>query len=61
MPDWAHGAMVVICTKCGSKFDTRPLERKQIYACQLCKEPGLRVMDEKGEASEETWPSEKAG
>ena len=49
----------VICTKCGSKFDTRPLERKQIFACQLCKEPGLRVMDDKGNATDETWPAEK--
>jgi DNA-directed RNA polymerase subunit RPC12/RpoP len=50
-----------VCLKCGSKFDTRPLERKQIFACQLCKEPGLRIMDAKGEATDETWPKEEAG
>jgi DNA-directed RNA polymerase subunit RPC12/RpoP len=44
----------VVCLKCGSKFDTRPLERKQILACPLCKEPGLRVMNAKGEATDET-------
>lgn len=48
----------VVCMKCGSKFDVRPLERKQIYACQLCKEPRLRVMDAKGNATEESWPPE---
>jgi len=49
----------VICLKCGSKFDSRPLERKQIFACQLCMEPGLRIMDAKGNATDETWPREE--
>ena len=50
----------VVCTKCGSKFDKRPLDRKRIFACPLCKEPGLRVMDEKGNATDEIWPPEFA-
>lgn len=50
-----------ICLKCGSKFDTRPLERKQTLACPLCKEPGLRVMDANGNATDKTWPREEAG
>jgi hypothetical protein len=55
MPDMA------VCTKCGAKWSTEMLERKGIKHCQLCKEPGLRVMDERGEASEETWPPEARG
>jgi DNA-directed RNA polymerase subunit RPC12/RpoP len=49
----------VICTKCISKFDASFLERRQEYACPLCSEPGLRIMDAKGNATEESWPAEK--
>jgi len=55
----SDSAVWAICTKCGSKFDTRPLERKQIYACQLCKEPGLRVMDANGTPTDETFPRDE--
>lgn len=48
----------LICLKCGSKWDSRYLERKGVHACPLCSEPGLRVMDAKGQATEECWPSE---
>lgn len=49
----------VVCLKCGSKFSTAFLGRKGQYACPLCKEPGLRVMKD-GEATEESWPPERA-
>jgi len=49
----------VVCQKCGSKFDKRLLERKQVYSCQLCKEPGLRLMDANGNATDTVWPEEK--
>jgi len=55
MPEW------VICLKCGSKFDADFLERKRQYACPLCKEPGLRVMNERGEATDQAWRGERAG
>jgi DNA-directed RNA polymerase subunit RPC12/RpoP len=48
----------IICTKCGASFARWLMERKQAFACPLCKEPGLRVMSAKGEATEETWPKE---
>jgi NAD-dependent SIR2 family protein deacetylase len=51
----------VVCLKCGSKYDTRPLERKQILACPMCKEPGLRYLDAKGNATDDTFPREEAG
>ena len=46
----------LICLKCGSKWDSKYLERKGVRACPLCKEPGLRVMDDKGNATDEEWP-----
>ena len=49
----------LICLKCGAKWNDEILERKQYYACLNCKEPGLRTMDDKGEAGE-IWPKEGA-
>jgi hypothetical protein len=46
----------VVCLKCGSKWQAEMLERKGIRHCQLCLEPGLRIMDAKGNATEETFP-----
>ena len=51
----------IICTKCGASFARWLMERKQAFACPLCKEPGLRVMSAKGEATEECWPKDEAG
>jgi uncharacterized protein YbaR (Trm112 family) len=51
----------LLCLKCDSKWDSQYLERKQVRACPLCKEPGLRYMDDKGNATDETWPKEDAG
>lgn len=50
----------VICTKCGSKFDAAFLERRRQYSCPMCAEPGLRIMDAKGNATEESWPPESS-
>ena len=55
MPD-----LFVVCTKCGSRWLVDMLERKGIRHCQLCLEPGLRFMDDKDNATEETWPPEHA-
>jgi len=46
----------LICTKCGSKWDSQYLERKGVHACPLCAEPGLRYMDDKGSATDEAFP-----
>ena len=51
---------MVVCSKCNSKWAVEMLERKRITYCQLCKEPGLRVMNDKGNATDETWPKEPA-
>jgi hypothetical protein len=48
----------LLCLKCNSKWDSQYLERKGVYACPLCNEPGLRYMREDGTASEETWPKD---
>jgi len=37
----------------------KPKSTKRVRHCILCKEPGLRVMGERGEASEEAWPPPK--
>lgn len=49
----------LICLKCSAKWQSGTLERKRQYACPLCKEPGMRVMNAKGNATEECWPPEK--
>lgn len=50
----------VVCTKCSAKWIAEALDRKRQYACPLCKEPGMRIMDAKGEATEEGWPTTDA-
>lgn len=49
-------AVWVVCRKCDSKFDSLFLQRKQILHCPLCQEPGLVVLDGRGNPTEETWP-----
>jgi len=46
----------LLCLKCGAKWSSQYLERKKVRACLLCKEPGLRYMDAKGNATDETFP-----
>jgi len=48
----------LLCLKCGAKWSSQYLERKKVRACLLCKEPGLRYMDDQGNATDETFPKD---
>jgi hypothetical protein len=51
----------LICQKCGAKWTSEMLERKRLYACPCCAEPGLRYMDAKGTPTDEAFPREAEG